>query len=63
MKLVTAAQDYKRHTASRMIPLEAADVPRRLASAEACMARALTADSRFVCADPWSARVMASMVK
>lgn len=33
-KLVTAAQDYKRHTASRMIPLEAADVPRRLANAE-----------------------------
>ena len=33
-KLVTAAQDYKRFTASRMIPLEAADVPKRFATGD-----------------------------
>ena len=32
--LLTRTQDYKRHTASRMIPLEAADVPKRLSSAD-----------------------------
>ena len=33
-KVLTAAQDYKRDTARRMIPLDAADVPTRLSAAE-----------------------------
>ena len=32
--LLTRTQDYKRQTSQRMFPLEAADVPKRLSSAE-----------------------------